>query len=90
MVNIIPKQGFMARAIREYYKDLEKVPHNDRTFQNALRHGWRCYNKYQQTSENGLEEFEEPSKKRFRKEGGGKKAHAPEFRDSLFEWFIGK
>ena len=35
-------------------------------------------------------EHSEQSKKRFRKIGGGRKAAAPEIRDSLFTWFIGK
>ena len=31
---------------------------------------------------------EEPSKKRFRESGGGRKCKVPEVRQPMFEWFI--
>ena len=87
MVRIIPKEGWMSKAVREYFKDLKDTPSADQKFKNAVRYGWRCYTKYGK-SKTAID-FEEPLKKRRRSEGGGRKTHAPEFRDTLFEWFIG-
>ena len=78
-----PREGFYAKAVREFYSDLKTAHYSDEKFKKALAYATRSFNAYR--NEDG-----EPSKKRFRIEGGGRKAHALEFRDMLFEWFIGK
>ena len=80
-----PKEGYATKAVRKYYKDLKDLPSTDKRLKSAIEFARRSFAKYG-NSEN-IEE--EPSKKRFRSEGGGRKAHAPEFRDELYEWFIG-
>ena len=80
-VTVRPTDGCFSKAVREFFRNLKDVPHNDRKFINAVAFARRCYESYQNSDD-------EPSKKRFRREGGGRKAHAPEFRDELFEWFI--
>ena len=44
----------------------------------------RCHDKLL----NGDFDNEEPSKKRFRQEIGGRKCKAPEVRQAMFEWFV--
>ena len=57
---------------------------DDNNHRKALNFAKRCHEKYLN------DEFvdEEPSKKRFRESGGGRKYKAPEVRESMFEWFI--
>ena len=90
MVDTKPKEGFISKAIREYFSDLKTISSLDQKFRNAHEYARRCYQKY-----GNLDDLDDvissgPSKKRCRAEGGGRKSHAPEFRDWLFEWFIGK
>ena len=78
-----PQQGFLAAAVREYYTDLSKAKHDDPKLVNALKFAKRCYEKYL------ANDFgEEPSKKRFRGSGAGRKCKAPAVREAMFEWFI--
>ena len=88
MVLKTPKEGFLAKAVREHFKDLKSASYKDDKFKKALSFARRCY--YSYGNPNALDEVGEPPKKRFRSEGGGRKSQAPEFRDALFEWFIGK
>ena len=82
-VQLKPQQGFLAAAVREFYTDLSKVKHDDPKLVNALKFAKRCYEKYL------ANDFgEEPSKKRFRESGAGRKCKAPEVREEMFEWFI--
>ena len=63
-----PQQGFLAAAVREFYTDLSKAKHDDPRLVNALKFAKRCYEKYL------ANDFgEEPSKKRFRESGAGRK-----------------
>ena len=77
-----PKQGFIAKAVRLFYSDLANAKNNDPEYENACKFASRCYQKHISN------EFEEPSKKRFRESGAGRKAEAPEVREALFDWFI--
>ena len=79
-----PKQGFLASAVREFYSDLSDVKHNDPNLANAIKLAKRCHDKYL----NGDFDVQEPSKKRFRESGGGRKCKAPEVREAMFEWFV--
>ena len=87
MVDSKPPEGFYSKALREYFKDLKNLPSSDPRFKRANEYARRAYEKY--GNPDSQEDFE-PSKKRFRSEGAGRKTHAPEFRNELFEWFIGK
>ena len=82
MVFVTPKEGFLSKAVRKTFRNLQNVPNTDQKFQNAYQFARRCFYEQNENSE------EEPSKKKFRREGGGRKSHAPEIRDELFEWFI--
>ena len=79
-----PKQGFLATAVREFYSDLTDVRHNDPNLLSAIKLAKRCHDKLV----DGGFDNEEPSKKRFRMEGGGRKCKAPEVRQAMFEWFV--
>ena len=79
-----PKDGFISKAIRHTYHDLKDLPSEDKVFRRALALGRRSYELYQKSD--GME----PPKKRYKVEGGGKKAKAECVRMRLFSWFIGK
>ena len=80
-----PKQVCLAAAVRELYTDLSKVKHNDPDLVKALKSAIRCHENY---LPNDFLEGEEPSKKKFRESGGGRKSKTPEVREAKFEWFI--
>ena len=73
-VPIKPKQGFFAAAVREFYSDLADVKHDDNNLSKALKFAKRYHEKYL----NDKFVDEEPSKKRFRESGGGRKCKTPE------------
>ena len=79
-----PKQGFLATAVREFYSDLTDAKHNDSNLLSAVKLAKRCHDKLL----SGGFDNEEPSKKKFRQEGGGRKCKAPEVRQAMFEWFV--
>ena len=64
-----PKQGFLATAVGEFYSNLADVKHDDDIHSKALKFAKRCHEKYL----NDEYVDEEPSKKRFRESGGGRK-----------------
>ena len=80
-----PKAGYLSKAIRQYYNDLAKLPSDDKEFKRALAFGKRCHDYYL-----GGNQDEPPSKKRFKRPGGGRKQVAVDVRMRLFQWFIGK
>ena len=57
------------------------MKHNDNNVSKALKFAKRCHEKYLK------DQFvdEEPSKKRFRENGGGRKCKAPEVRETMFK-----
>ena len=84
-VQIKPQQqGFLAAAVREFYPDLSEVKHNDTNLVKALKFAKRCHEKYLSNDF----EVEQPSAKKFRESGAGRKFKAPEVREAMFEWFI--
>ena len=85
MVQCKPKEGFYSKAVRLSFENLKSSNWSDPKFRAAVEFARRSYENI-----DNFDETEEPSKKRFRASGGGRKVHAPEMRDSLFEWFIGK
>ena len=78
-VPIKPKQGFLATAVSEFYSDLADVKHADNNLSKALNFAKRCHEKYL----NDESVDEEPSKKRFRESGGGRKCKASEVREAI-------
>ena len=86
MVVPIPKEGYIAKRIRYYYDDLRNVPNSNLNFQVARKFAERCYKDFQ--NPNDSVDTSKAQKGRFRKSGAGRKAQAPEVRDSLFEWFV--
>ena len=79
-----PKDGYLSKAIRHHYSDLEKAPSSDPNFKRALSLGKRSHDFYLNHDPN-----ETPSKKRFKSDGAGRKTVAVDVRLRLFEWFIG-
>ena len=81
-VAIKPKQGFLATAVREFYRDFADMKHDDNNLSKTLKFTKRCHEKNYEFVD------EEPSKKRFRESGGGRNCKTPEVREAIFEWFI--
>ena len=84
-----PHEGFIARAVSEFYDDLKDVKHDDPKFTAAVKLGKRCHQNLIEREEAG--EIMEPtcSKSKYRNKGGGRKVTIPKVREALFEWFVG-
>ena len=78
----LPREGYLARAVREYYPDLQGPKHDDPILVKAVKLGKRCYD---QAVEDENEVTERPSKSKFRQPGGGRKVVAPTVREALYE-----
>ena len=78
-------QGYVARAVREFYADLKNAKHDDPRLSKAMKMASRAV-KRKCDDPAGLETTS--SKKSFRATGGGRKVTYPEVRVRLFEWFI--
>ena len=77
--NQTPREGYVAKEVREFYEDLKNAKHNDRNLEAAIKLGKRCY---QQITENkGDVTIDEPSKSKYRRVGGGRKKTIPDVRD---------
>ena len=83
-VNRLPKAGYLAGALREYYPDLVSVKHNDPVFVRALKMAKRSYDLALQSHSVDLP----PLKKQIRAPGAGRKVTVPEVRESMYQWFI--
>ena len=82
------KEGPISKALRQFYVDLKDKTHEDKDFNRAWQMAKRCLKKYENPKY--LYDGDTPLTKRYRSSGAGRKAAAPEIRDSLFEYFIGK
>ena len=87
-VTSTPKDGVYSKAVRAFFVDLKDASFADDEFKKAVSYARRCFENY--GNPDAQNDLEEPSKKRFRAEGAGRKTQAPEFRDELFQWVIGK
>ena len=79
----LPKEGYMARAVREFFSYLKDVNHNDPELSNALKLGKRCLD--------SLEDnvfTEPPTKVKFCQAGGGRKKPIPDTCEAMHDWFI--
>ena len=76
--NIKPKDGYVARAFRQFYHNLKDKKWSEDTFRKAVSFASRSYEQFKTgaTDSMELESTGEPSKKRFRAAGGGRKAQA--------------
>ena len=45
-VNVPPKGGYISKAIRLYYSDLESMPSKDPLFRKAIHYAQRCFVKF--------------------------------------------
>ena len=81
----LPREGYIALAVREYYKGLERLKNDGPVVKNAVKLRKRCYD---QQMRNQLEIVEPPAKSKFCNPGGGRKVTAPEVREALYDWFI--
>ena len=84
-VESFPQQGYIAKAVREFYSDLKTAKNSDRDFDCAVKMAQRCFESLKRRQ---LEPDAGPAKKKFRQSGGGRKSKAPELRDELFQWFL--
>ena len=79
----LPREGYIAGAVRGYYKDLKGLKNDDSVMKKAVKLGKRCYD---QQMRNQLEIVEPPTKSKFRNPCGGRKVTAPEVREALYDW----
>ena len=83
----IPREGYIARAVRDFYPDLRNVKHNDPNLQAAVKLGKRCHEQLL-NSESTCKINVGPSKSKYRKPGAGRRTTIPDLREALFNWFI--
>ena len=62
-----PREGYIARAVREYYKDLEGLKNDDPVMKKAVKLDKRSY---EQQMRSQLEIVEPPTKSKFGNPGG--------------------
>ncbi|GFO11576.1 steryl-sulfatase [Plakobranchus ocellatus] len=78
-----PKEGYVARAVREIYPSLRQAKSDDAKFRRAVQMARRLLEEEDQTKVEGCN-----SAKKFRMEGGGRKQKAVPVRQAAFEWFL--
>ena len=81
-VEVSPKGGYISKAIRLYYSDLENLPAKDPVYKKAVTFAVRCFVKF------GNSETEEGDSVKKRIKGAGRKKAAPGFRDALYEHLL--
>ena len=83
----VPREGYIARAVRDFYPDLRNVKHNDPNLQAAVKLGKPCHEELL-NSESTCKINVGPSKSKYRKPGAGRRTTIPDVREALFDWFI--
>ena len=83
---ITPKEGYVSKALRTFYKDLKDKKWSDPDFRKAKAIADRAVAILDDLKTEV--ELSKPKGKNFRKEGGGHKPQATEIRDALFNCFI--
>ena len=81
----MPRGGYVARAVREFYSDLKDIKHDNPTLIKALKLGKRCLNQVEADEDSVTAP---PSKSKYRQTGGGRKLTTPDVRQVLFQWFL--
>ena len=77
----IPREGYIARAVRDFYPDLRNVKHNDPNLQAAVKLGKRCHEQLL-NSESTCEINVGPSKSKYRKPGTGRRTTITDVREA--------
>ena len=72
-----PPGGYFTKAVREFFDNMKTVPTTDPRFKSALEYARRSYDSFGNPEDSEL--LDEPSKKRFIREGAGRKAQDPDF-----------
>ena len=85
--NQTAREGYVAKAVREFYSDLKNVKHDDSNLKSAIFIGKRCYEQVTE-SKKSVQINVEPSKSKYRKAGSGRKTTILDVRDTLFDWFV--
>ena len=80
----IPREGYIACTVRDFYPDLRNIKHNDPNLQAAAKLGRLCHEKLF-NSEGTCEINVGPSKSKYRKPGAGRRATIPDLREALFD-----
>ena len=84
-VKTLPRGGYVARTVREFYSGLKDVKHDNPTLTKALKLGKRCLNQVEADEDTVTAP---PSKSKYLQTGGGRKLTIPDVRQILFEWFV--
>ena len=80
-VKTLPRGGYVAKAVREFYSDLKDVKHDNPTITKALKLvGKRCLNQVE-ADEDGVTAT--PSKSKYCQTGGGRKLNHPRCQTSF-------
>ena len=87
-VEVSPKGGYISKAIRLYYSDLESMPSKDPVYRKAVNYALRCFVKFGDSQSEVEGSINQDSLKRQRAKGAGRKKQAPGFRDALYEQLI--
>ena len=82
-VQVKPSSGFITRAVREFYTDLQEAKNDDLEFCKAIKLASQCFNEIEQLRNPPTCA---PTKKRAL--GRGRKSKAMEVRQALFTWFV--
>lgn len=83
-----PKEGFLAKAVREAIPQLSRTPNGDKDFQRAKQMAMRALLDYEKRLEDPTFVDEVPKKKQYRQPGAGRKPTIPEVRQAIFEWYV--
>ena len=86
----MPKESYVSKAVRHFYADLKHAQSSSQEFKKAYNMVNRAFQDFEKGKLEPEHILEEPPSKRYRLSGAGPKLRAPEIRDELFQWFIGK
>ena len=84
-IKILPGDGFIVKAVCEYYDNLKEMKADDLKLLNYLKLGNCCLALVHQ-SESELSA--PPTKTKYRHPGGRRKIAGPEVQQALYDWFI--
>ena len=83
-----PKEGFLAKAVREAFPELSRTPNNNKEFQSAKMLAMRALHEYEKRLGDPTVVDEVPKRKQYRQPGAGRKTKIPEVRQTIFEWYV--
>ena len=80
------QDGYIAKAVREFYPDLRDMKSGSLVFDRAVKLAKRCYANEMMNGKDPTRK--ETSTKKVRRTGGGRKLRVESVRNSVFEWFV--